>query len=264
MPVQLGSMETQFFAYVQLRRLAAVRIGELTQPLGISQQQERELLSRLARRGLIARVRRGLYLVPDRLPAGGTWSPGEALALNTLMQDCGAVYQVCGPNAFHRYGWDTQIPNRVYVYNDRLSGDRDVGRIQFSFIKLAAARLGATESVTSPEGSRVFYCSRVRSLVDAIHDWSRFDSLPRGYDWIRLELEKDPKIASQLVVIAIRYGNMSTRRRLGRLLESLDAEASVLRKLEKRVSSSSASIPWIPSRPKRGTVHRRWGVIVNE
>ena len=222
MPIQLGPLESQFFAYVQLRRLTEVRIGELMQPLGVSPQQERELLSRLARQGLIARVRRGLYLVPDRLPAGGTWSPGEALALSTLMQDRDAVYQICGPNAFHRYGWDTQIPNHVYAYNDRLSGDRDVGRIQFSFIKLAALRLGATESVTSAEGIRVFYSSRVRSLVDAIHDWTRFDSLPRAYNWIRLELEKDPEIASQLVTIAIQYGNMSTRRRLGRLLESLD------------------------------------------
>ena len=29
-----------------------------------------------------------------------------------------------GPSAFSRYGWDDQIPNRLYAYNNRLSGER--------------------------------------------------------------------------------------------------------------------------------------------
>ena len=36
---------------------------------------------------MIAQVRRGLYLVPERLPLGGKWSPDEILALNTLIED---------------------------------------------------------------------------------------------------------------------------------------------------------------------------------
>ena len=68
MSTTLGGLETQLFAYVQLRGLKSVRTGELIGPLGITPVQERELLSRLMRRGLIARVRRGLYLVPPRIP----------------------------------------------------------------------------------------------------------------------------------------------------------------------------------------------------
>ena len=33
----------------------------------------------------------------------------------------------CGPNAFNRYGWDDQVPNRVYAYNNRVSGERRIG-----------------------------------------------------------------------------------------------------------------------------------------
>ena len=62
MSAALGKIESQLFAYVQMRRLQTVRTGELVRALVITPQQERELLSRLARRSLIARVRRGLYL----------------------------------------------------------------------------------------------------------------------------------------------------------------------------------------------------------
>lgn len=72
-------------AYLQMRRQRAVRAGELTGPLRLTRAQERELFRRMARGGLIARVRPGLYLIPPQLPLGGSWTPDEALALNTLL-----------------------------------------------------------------------------------------------------------------------------------------------------------------------------------
>src|SRR5262245_11579262 len=117
-----AKLETLFFGYIQSRNIQRIETGDLVHALGLTPIQERKLLSRLARRGLITRVRRGLYLVPARIPAGGKWSPGEALALISLMNDQDGRYQICGPNAFSRYGWDDQIPNRTYVYNNRISG----------------------------------------------------------------------------------------------------------------------------------------------
>lgn len=264
MAAALGKTESQFFAYVQMRRLQTVRTCELVRALGINSQQERELLSRLARRNLIARVRRGLYLVPPRLPPGGKWSPSEFLALTTLIEDQGGRYQVCGPGAFYRYGWDNQIPNRLYAYNNRITGERKIGSVSMTLVKLTATRLGETEVVRTPEGIDVVYSSRVRSLVDAVYDWARFNSLPQGYDWIRTELTRDSGTAAEIVRVALRYGNVSTLRRLGTLLEREGVAASVLRKLEAQLTSSSASIPWMPTLPKRGSVDRRWGVVVND
>jgi len=67
---------------------------------------------------------------------GGSWSPDEVLALNTLIEDRGGRYQICGPNAFNRYGFDDQIPTRVYAYNDRISGERTIGSISLTLIKV--------------------------------------------------------------------------------------------------------------------------------
>jgi hypothetical protein len=73
--------------YAQLRKLRTVRTGELTGPLQLSRDQERELVRRMTRGGLIARVRPGFYRLPPQLPLGGRWSPDEILALNTLVED---------------------------------------------------------------------------------------------------------------------------------------------------------------------------------
>jgi len=264
MSTALGDLETQLFAYVQLRRLKSVRTGDLTGPLGITPTQERELLSRLLRRGLVARVRRGLYLIPPRLPPGGKWSPGEFSALSALIDDRQGRYQICGPNAFYRYGWDDQVPNRIYAYNNQISGERNIGSVALVLIKVADERLGETEGFQTPDGVEAVYSSRTRTLVDAIYDWSRFGSLPRAYAWIRAELTDNKRTATRLVKVAIQYGNVSTLRRLGKLLELEGVKPSLLRQLEAEIPSSSALIPWVPTYPKRGTVDRRWGVLFND
>lgn len=260
---RLGNLERQLFAYGQLRRLAELRTGDLVAPLGISPKQERELYSRLSRSGLIAQVRRGLYLIPPELPLAGSWTPGEALVLSTLMGDRGGRYQVCGPNAFNRYGFSEQIPNRVYVYNNRISGERTVGAIMLTLIKVTDGRLGGTEAFKTRRGLELVYSSRMRTLVDAVYDWSRFNSLPRGYVWITNELAQRPARAAELVATTLTYGDLGTIRRIGALLEKSFVDPKLLTKLEKALPRSTATIPWIPSEPKRGTLNRRWGLIMN-
>ena len=265
MKQKLGKIETQFFAYIQMRQKRTVRAGDLVASvLHLSPDQERKLLSRLARGGLIARVRQGLYLVPLRLPLGGTWTPTEAEVLNVLLEDKKGRYQICGPNAFNLYGFDNQIPNRIYVYNNRLSGDRRVGTVDIALIKVADTRLGDTEEVTMEEGEKAVYASRTRSLVDAIYDWSRFNGIPRGYEWIRRELRGGRVTAAELVKSTLRYGDVGTIRRLGALLESEGIPETLLRKLERALKPSTSLIPWIPTQPKRGIANRRWGVVLNE
>lgn len=264
MKKRLGQLETRLFAYVQLRGLTVLRTGDLQEPLHLSGTQEREVLSRLERAGLIARVQRGLYLVPRKLPLGGQWSPDEALALNTLMAEKRGCYQICGPNAFNLYGFDEQIPTRLYVYNNRLSGERQIGTVALTLIKVADERLGDTEKVRTPDGETAIYASRARTLVDAVYDWSRFDSLPRGYGWIRREMTARRVTAASLVKTALRYGDTGTIRRIGVLLEREGVDARLLRRLARALNPTTGLIPWIPTRPKRGTVSRRWGVVFNE
>lgn len=260
----LGKLERQLFAYSQMRGLRTLRTGDLTKALAISPQQESKLFTRLSKERMIAQVRRGLYLIPQRLPLGGSWAPSEMLALNTLIGDLKGSYQICGPNAFNRYGYDEQVPTRVYAYNNRLSGDRRIGSVSLTLIRVADDRLGDTEQFDAAEGEAAVYSSRARSLLDAVYDWSRFNSLPRAYDWIRRELKAKRVTPAEMVSVTLKYGDIGTIRRMGALLAREKVSEPLLKKLEKRLPRTSSFIPWIPTKPKRGTVNRRWGVVINE
>lgn len=261
---KLGQLEAAALAYAQMRNLRTVKTGDLATALRITAKQERELLSRMARAGMIAKVRNGLYLFPAKLPLGGVWTPEEATAINAIMADKQARYQITGPNAFNRYGYDEQIPARVYIYNDAISGDRSVGRTELTLIKVSPERLGETEQVETPSGETLVYSSRVRTLVDAVYDWARFDSLPRAYAWIRRDIEAGRIRPTDLCQATIRFGNLGTTRRIGALLEQMGVQESALERLERKLTPSTAKIPLVPGRPLCGTLLKRWGVVIND
>lgn len=264
MKTSLGTLESRLLTYSQLRGTQVARSRDLPRALKVGPAQVRDLLNRLTDAGVITRVCRGTYLLPKRLPLGGAWRPDEALALSTLMAERGARYQVTGPNAFNRFGFDEQVPNRVYAYNDKISGERLIGTVRLTLIEVDSKRLGDTSDFESDEGIKLPYSSRVRALVDAVYDWSRFNGLPRGYDWIRRELKAGRVSAKKLVECALRFGDVSTLRRIGAVLEREGVEAKLVRKLETRLGGTSATIPLVPSQPKRGSVDRRWGLVWNE
>jgi predicted transcriptional regulator of viral defense system len=180
------------------------------------------------------------------------------------MEARGSRYQICGPSAFSRYGFDEQIPNRIYAYNDRLSGPRKIGAVELILIQVSTARLGATEMVESSTGPSALYSSRTRSLVDAVYDWSRFNGIPRAYRWIQSELASGRVLADDLVALTLKFGNRGTIRRIGTLLERTSENERLLKKLERVLPSTKSPIPWIPSRTKQGPISKRWGVVLND
>jgi predicted transcriptional regulator of viral defense system len=260
---ELGSLSSRFFAFVQLKKLDIVRTGELAPILNISASQEHDLFRRLSDSGWILRLKRGVYLVPPRLPAGGKYSPGAAVILQKLMEVEKGKYQICGPTAFNFYGLDDQIPNLNYLYNNRISGKRIVGNLSFQFIKVADKRLGSINAVRTREDREIIYSSKARTLMDAVYDWSRFNSLPRGYGWIKGEIANGSELATELVDVTAKYGNMATTRRIGYLLDTSMRNSRLINPLQRQLSTSSSLIPWIPGQSTKGPINRKWGVIVN-
>ncbi len=252
-----------FFSYIQMMELRMVKTGDMQAALQLSPEQERQLLSRLSRSGMITRVKRGLYLVPRELPFGGKWAPGEALALKTLIGAQDGRYQICGLNAFNYYGYDEQMPARIYAYNDKISGERTVGGVTLNLIKVDRKRLGDTEKVKASGSLAAIYSSRPRTLVDAVYDWARFNTLPRAYKWIRDDLRANRVSPEALVRCTLRFGDAGTIRRIGVLLETEGVDDKFLKRLEEALKPTTATIPWIPRKPKKGKVNRRWGVVVN-
>jgi predicted transcriptional regulator of viral defense system len=260
---KLGKFEMQLLAYAQLRKKEIILSGEIASALEISAEQEWKLLNRMSSAGLIIHLKRGVYLVPSRMPAGGRWTVSGYYLLSKLMEVIKGRYQISGPSAFNFYGFDDQVPNRIYVYNDRIFGEKEIGGTDFVFIKTDVKRLGSTKSLKTPDGMDTVMVTQSRALVDAVYDWSRYNTLPRAYAWISQTLKKEPSIGENLIGDTLRYSNKGTLKRIGYLLERAGIAVDRLKKMKRRLGPTRSLIPWIPGQPAKGIIDKDWGLIVN-
>lgn len=267
MKSQLGPLETKFFSWIQSRQLNKVRTGDLVKAFDLSKQQEADLFKNMSRSGLIVKLIRGLYLVPLRLPPGGKWTPSPFLMIDVLMKELKSKYQITGLVAFNFHRLDQQVPIETAIYNTVLSGRKQMGRLSFLFIKVTTDRLGGEQILESPgiDGKSIStpISSFPRAVFDAIYDYSRFNTLPRAYDWV-YDRRKDKAFLETLVQMAIQYGNVSTLRRIGCLFELFKIDSNLVRMLERSIKKTKSFIPLIPTEKPSGKVSSRWGVLINK
>ncbi|MFZ2654189.1 MAG: hypothetical protein WAX69_04690 [Victivallales bacterium] len=264
MKARIGQLESNLLGYAQMRKSDVIRRGDVCTPLEITPKQERELFSRMCRRGMLIRLIRGAYLVPMRMPLGGRFAASEYTILSKLMRISGARYQICGPNAFNIYGFSEQIPSRTYVFNDKFSGDRNIGGQQFVFIKCISGKLGAARVLKTGDGEQVLISTKERTIVDALNEWSRFATIPDVYGWIGTAIKEDPKFMGSLVKCAVKYAGQASLRRLGYCLDRTLGNEELISPLLKKIRLSRSYIPLVPGKPEKGGVDSKWGIIRND
>ena len=270
MSLSLTGPEIKFFSWAQNRKRFVVRSGDAQAALKISKQQEAKIYSSLTQRGMIAQIKRGLYLVPPTIPPGGKWAPSAFLILDVAMSDIGATqYQITGMLAFNLYGLTEQIPNRIDVYNDKIWGEKNLAGQEFRFIKTDPSRLGYTEIIKTDDqgvlgGREVLtpYSNLSRVIFDAVYDYERFGTLPSAYQWIGVRLG-EKKVMTEFVEICLKLGNISTLRRVGWFLEQIKFSSKVVAQFKRKLKKTTSYIPLDPSRPNRGKTYKDWGIIDN-
>lgn len=258
----LGKLGVKFFALMQLKQQDVVSLGELQSQLNINADQEHQLLKRLARNGLIMRLKPGIYLVPEKLPTGGYWQPNDYEVVAKYMEAIDANYYINGMLAFNYYGLTTQIPNEIMVYNDKISGVKNVGSLRLVMAKIPIQRINASENIDLGDDNRVNIASMPRAIFDAVYDWKRFGTLPEAYQWIKDRLS-DKEFLQELVTLTVKYGNMITTRRIGYFLDTNNVPESMTGPLLETLKSNTGWVVLDPNREPKGRTNQKWRVIDN-
>ncbi|MGK5087255.1 hypothetical protein WDW86_06830 [Bdellovibrionota bacterium FG-2] len=264
---RLGELVTQLLAWTQNRDVRIVRSGDLVKELGFTKRQEEAILYSLGKKQRIAKVKRGLYLVPRNLPIGGKWKPLPLVVVSVLMRELGAsAWQLTGGISFQRHGLSQQMSSRIDVYNDRLSGVKTILGQEFRFIKVHQKRMGSVVefTVSEREGDYVIKMgSLARAIFDAIYDYERCGVLEDAYGWLQGRVN-DSRFMREFIAIVLKFGNVGARRRVGYTLDQAEGGAKWAKKIHVDLPISKGLVPLYPSKGRRGKVDRKWGVIVGE
>lgn len=252
----------KLFAYIQMTKKEIIRQGELQEVFNISLKQEQNFLSRLTKKSTIIRLLPGIYLVPQKIPPGGKWQPDALYVISQFMKVVNANYYVSGLYAFNYYGLSEQIPNKLTVYNDKISAAKKFGLLDVKFIKIPTIRIGNPERIELTQTSYANISSLSRTIIDALRDWKRFGTMPTALEWIDQYLS-DIDILKQIVRDTIKFGNISSQRRIGYYLFKKTSNKKLVEPILNKLKPTQNWVPLNPVGPSNGITNKTWRIIDN-
>lgn len=90
-------------------------------------------LNRLADKGVVRRIRRGLYDLPRSHPVIGKTAPDAMGVVRALMEGSNAVWQVSGAYAANLLGLSEQVPAQIDILTNGISRKVVLGKLTIRF-----------------------------------------------------------------------------------------------------------------------------------
>jgi len=216
-----------------------------------------QVVSSLRRKGRLVPIVRGRYFVIPLSSPAGRWAPNEFLVARYWMGN--TPYYLGYYTAYRYWRLTDQIPQETFVLNTRWSKRIRVAGLGFRAVKIDRRKYYGVMTIRI-EDEEVRISDRERTLVDYVYR-------PVG-TWTELVANVRQAARSwdvqRLVEYAGRFPVVSTRKRIGYLLQEAGVAPERLAPLWKSVRSSTKLVglnPWVSTR--RGRIDRKWGVIRN-
>lgn len=242
------------------RAHGAFDVADAARILGVDHNEAGQLLVYLARRGWLARVRRGLYVaVPLDARRSGEWIEDPWVVAERLFSPC----YIGGWSACEHWDLTEQVFRTLLVVTARRvrHRDLDVQGLPLHLTVRDQDTLFGTVPVWRGQ-NRVAVSDPSRTVIDVLDDPRLGGGIRTVDDVLREYLQSGHRDDERLVDYGDRLGNRAVFKRLGYLLEHSSADGhGLIEACLTRRSSGLAKLD--PSAKEAGKILRRWGLRVN-
>src|SRR5579885_2050808 len=254
----LSSRELALLAEWELEGVDRVEPSDVAERVG--PDAARKVLARLARKGALDRVGRGVYAVKPLRAVGRPWASPAAAAVARALT--GRRYYVGGPVALTLRRLTTQVNYAVVdVFVPDQWRPRDVGNARVVFHTLRWR--GAFDFGIAPvelDGTPVDVSDPERTLLDALDRPELIGGPGAAVELFRGSLHRID--VDRLIGYALRWGRESLRQRTGFLLEMAGVPATQLHQLAAGTRPTNP-VPLRKGGSPRGRGHPVWRVVAD-
>jgi predicted transcriptional regulator of viral defense system len=216
-------------------------------------------LFRLKKKSILTTIKRGIYFYSP-LESGPAGSSINEFLVPPFFFPKGNYY-IGYSTMYNYYGFTDQIFQTMYILNTSLQRAKTIGNMRFKMIKIPAKRIFGLEKIKIKD-TEVMVSDRERTLVDLIYFPGPVGGLKRAFGILK-EQAKDRKTdINKLVRYAVKFPNISARKRIGFVLEQARLKDKTLDPLLKSVKRTSL-VTLYPSKSRKGKINRKWMVIEN-
>jgi predicted transcriptional regulator of viral defense system len=257
--VGLSKRERELLAQWERARQKSVSLEEIARAVGES--AARMVASNLVRKGVLDRLRPGLYAVRPFRAVARPWTLPSLVAVELLLS--GEPHYVGGLAAFTLHRLTRQQYTSgidVFVVSFRRSRRLGDAEVIFHRRKPEAFRSGLTQ--IDVDATPVAVSDPERTVLDALDEFHVVGGMSEA---IRLFHEALPRVdPARLTAHALQIGRDSTCQRLGLLFERAGIAGPFLEDLRARAARSTGQHLLVPGLGKQGPLNPIWRVVEND
>lgn len=255
---QLGPKQTEVVARLSYEKTTVITKEQLEKLFGDS-VLVRQIIYQLKKKGILKPITKGVYYYSP-LEAGPAGARINEFLIPPILFPKGNYY-VGYSNMYNYYGFTDQIFQTFYVLNTSRQSERTICDISFKLVKISPKRMYGLKNIKI-SGSQVIVSDRERTLIDLIYFSDPVGGLKKAFEILEREASSGKTDIKKLVKYAVSFPAISTRKRIGFILDKCVISEKILAPLERCVKNTSL-VTLYGSKSRKGTIDNKWKVIID-
>lgn len=258
-PYYLNPKEIEVISRLTYEKTTIITVARFDRYFKFEPSVRNKILWKLKKKGILVSIKKGVYFFSplENGPAGRNIS--EWLIPSALFSK--KNYYVGYNTMYNYYGFTDQIFQQMSIINTSTQSDRKIGKMQFKLIKISSKRMYGLQTIKMKD-SEVIVSDKERTLVDLIYYPKPVGGLKRVFEILEDQVKSKGIDVKKFIKYASLFPIISTRKRIGFILDKTGIGQSELKPLLKVVEGTSiATLYDIKSR--KGKIDKKWGIIEN-
>jgi predicted transcriptional regulator of viral defense system len=255
---RLGPLETGIVARLTYEKKSIVTASDLDELFNLSPEDRKQIVYRLKKKKILLPIKRGVYLFSP-LEAGPGGAGLDEFLVPPLFFPRGNYY-IGYSTMFSYYGFTEQLFQTIYVLNTARRFEKTILGFSYKFIRIPENRLYGAEKVRVQE-REINISSKEKTLIDLIYFNKPVGGMEEAVRIFKEIIRNRECNLNKLVEFSARFPNITTRKRIGVLLEECGVPDKVLEPLIKSVEKTSVSSL---EETRRGILNKKWRVIIDD
>jgi predicted transcriptional regulator of viral defense system len=219
----------------------------------------RELLSDMTRRGLLMRLKEGVYHIIPYETNAETFMPDWHLIAEHLVNDAKHYIGYYSALQIHNLITQPSLKEQIVVSKQIRPSQIEIKNVPFQFIYHNDKHFFGAKKIRIDSFHKVLCSDLEKTFIDCLFkpDYAGgIVEIARA-----IYISKDKIKYDTLLDYSNRFGSQAVIKRLGFLLEVLKVQTNIIDELQKLKTDSYIVLD--TELPKKGTFNRRWSVLQN-
>lgn len=254
----LGPVSANFIATLQKRGKSIFSIQEAQALYGKSSDVTSDFLSDLIKRGILARIKPGCFLILQTGNENTQLRNWPVIARELMGKD---EYYLSHQSAMRLHGMTSHPAFNIYLTTHKRKSKKTVDQITYHFIYTQEKHFWGQEAQWVTKQEQVQTSDLERTLLDGFDRpelCGGFSDVARGLWSVQNKID-----LIKLTQYAKRFRSKAAVKRLGFVLEALELLPEVAKGLHSKISNTNDYVLLDPKSDKKGSKRSRWRIIEN-